>query len=244
LAEGKFIPNRQLESIDFEKYLSDLELIHFYGGEPLISPNLEKFLKNVARHCKKIRKISFSTGLKNVKKTNLELFKKYLPNCSLSANVSIDGPLDLNHWIRGIEEEEYKNNFKLLTKYSHISGFQITIGAYNFFAMPECVRTIENITKNLLNQKDLILMASPIIEPEILSVRQSPDHIKLKVNKKLESFLQESRIVNSIELIQTAINLSKDSSTMNWKDSLEYMQILPNFRNDPRDFYFWIEKYL
>jgi len=242
--EGKFIPNRQLESIDFETYLSDLELIHFYGGEPLISPNLEKFLKNVSQYCKKIRKISFSTGLKNVKESNLKLFKKYLPNCLLSANVSIDGPLDLNHWIRGIEEEEYVNNFKLLTKHGHVSGFQITVGAYNFFAVPECIRAIERITKNLSNQKDLILMASPIMYPEILSVKQVPNQIKAKGVKKLESFLKEPVLINSAELIQTAINLSKNPSTVDWKDSLEYMQILPKFRNDHRNFQYWIDKYL
>jgi hypothetical protein len=240
----KFIPTKQLESIDFEKHLTDLEFLHFYGGEPLISPNLEKFLKNASIHCKKIKKISFSTGLKNVKESNLELFKKYLPNCTLSANVSIDGPFDLNYWIRGIDENEYRNKFNLLKTYSHISGFQITVGAYNFFAMPECIQTIEDLTADLPNRQELVLMASPIINPEVLSVKQVPDDIKVRATAKLSKYLENDCPSYARELIQTSINLTTEKSTVDWNNSIEYMEILPKFRNNTINFPFWIEKYL
>jgi transcription elongation factor Elf1 len=226
---------------EIENHLDDLEIVHLYGGEPLMSPNFLKFIDIISK-APKLRILSFSTGLKQIKESHIQAIKEQLSQCNIYATVSIDAPLDLNHWIRGIDEAEYKEKFALLSKYVVPSGFQITIGAYNVFALPECVETIKKIWPVT---KTPTLMSSPIIAPEQLRVAQLPLEIKQQIRDKLNAYLNSGDCPRfAVELIRTGIELTNASSTLEWSSCVEYMQTLPALRGQPETFDFWINKYL
>jgi MoaA/NifB/PqqE/SkfB family radical SAM enzyme len=226
---------------EIENHLNDLEVVHLYGGEPLMSPNFRKFI-DIISNAPKLKTLSFSTGLKQIKESHIQAIKEQLPQCSIYATVSIDAPLDLNYWIRGIDETEYREKFTLLSTYVKPTGFQITIGVYNVFALPECIDTIKKLWAGT---KVPTLMSSPIIAPEQLRVAQLPEEIKQQIRDKLNAYLTSSDCPKfAIELIRTGIELTNAPPSLEWSKCVEYMQTLPALRNQTETFDFWINKYL
>jgi transcription elongation factor Elf1 len=227
---------------EINNHLNDLEVVHLYGGEPLISPNFLKFV-DIISNAPKLRILSLSTGLKQIKESHLQAIAEKLAHCDIQVTVSIDAPLDLNYWIRGIDEEEFREKFILLSKYLNPSGFQITIGAYNVFALPECVETITKLWSNIT--KFPTLMSSPIIAPEQLRVAQLPEAIKQRVRDKLNAYLTSGNCPGiARRMILTGIELTNAPPTEEWDNCVEYMQTLPALRNQTETFDFWINKYL
>jgi len=227
---------------EINNHLNDLEVVHLYGGEPLISPNFLKFV-DIISNAPKLKILSLSTGLKQIKESHLQSVAEKLANCDIQVTVSIDAPLDLNYWIRGIDQEEFREKFALLLKYLNPSGFQITIGSYNVFALPECVETIMKLWNNKTNFPTL--MSSPIIAPEQLRVAQLPDAIKQRVRSKLNAYLSSGNCPGiARRLILTGIELTNAPPTVEWDKCVEYMQTLPALRNQTETFDFWINKYL
>jgi hypothetical protein len=237
----KVAVNSKTNFEEIENYLSDLEVVHLFGGEPLMSPNFRKFIDIVSK-APKLRILSFSTGLKKIKESHIQAIKEQLPHCNVYPTVSIDAPLDLNYWIRGISEEEYIEKYALLSKYVNPSGFQITIGSYNVFALPECVETVKKLWTGKTSP---IFMSSPIISPFQLRVAQLPEEIKQQVRDKLNAYLISGDCPKfAVELIRTGIELTKAPPSLEWSKCVEYMQTLPTLRNQPETFDFWINKYL
>jgi hypothetical protein len=237
-------PVHQSNALDFlENHKSTLEVLHIYGGEPLISPNLEKVV-NIILDTPKLKLVGFSTGLHNIKESNVFLLGKHKEKLKIRANISIDGPLDLNHWSRGIPPDEFMKNFNLVKDNMTIIGLQSTVGIYNVFALPELVELIKQLWKDMrvLNP---ILMSAPIQSPRELAPNQLPDDIKLRVIDKLTKYLDSGNCPNyAIELIKTGINLCKRPSNLPWEDCREYVHILPRLRGNNTTIEEWIEKYL
>jgi MoaA/NifB/PqqE/SkfB family radical SAM enzyme len=227
---------------EIRNHLNDLEVVHLYGGEPLISPNFLKFVDIISK-APNLRILSLSTGLKQIKESHIQAIKEKLSHCDLQVNVSIDAPLDLNYWIRGIDEEEFREKFKLLTNYVTPSGIQITVGAYNVFALPECVETIQTLWGSVRNFPTL--MSSPIIAPEQLRVAQLPEEIKQRIRNKLNAYLTGGNCPGTAKaMIRTGIELTNAPPTVEWDKCVEYMQTLPTLRGQTETFDFWINKYL
>lgn len=232
--------NSKSDFAGLENHLEDLEIVHLYGGEPLISPNFIKFM-TVIKQAPKLRRITFSTGLKQIKESHLEFLKENFSHVGIFATVSLDAPLDLNEWVRGIDEEEYLEKFHLLSQYVGMSGFQTTIGSYNVFALPECVELMKTLWTNKYKQPTV--MSSPIIAPEELRPGQMPDDLKKKIDQKLRSYLSSSPSYGT-ELINTGINLLSQPATKQWSNCLDYMHTLPKLRGNIETFDYWTEKYL
>lgn len=224
-----------------ENRISDLEVVHLYGGEPLISPSFRKFI-DIVSQSSKLRLLTMSTGLKQIKESNLEFIVEKISKEKISATVSLDAPLDLNHWIRGIDETEYLKNFSLLSQYIRPSGFQTTIGSYNVFALPECLDTIKSVWQG---DGYPLMMSSPIIAPEELRPCQLPQELKDRIIKKLKSYIQSGNCpYYGTNLINTGIELLSQKATRDWEECLEYMHTLPRLRGQTETFDYWINKYL
>lgn len=230
-----------LELLDHHK--TTLEVLHIYGGEPLISPNLEKAVE-VAINAPNFKFMSFSTGLQNIKESHVELLSKYRSQLRIKANISLDGPLDLNHWSRGISADEFTKNFKLVKDNMQIIGFQSTIGIYNVFALPELVEVVKRLWTGMPTQVP-ILMSGPIQSPIELSPNQLPDDVKEQVIHKLTMYLESGKCPSyATELIQTGIDYCSRPSTLPWETCREYVHIFPILRGNNLTIEHWIEKYL
>ncbi len=235
----KFEITNQLNLDQLDQYLDTLEVIQIFGGEPLLSPNLPKLIEKL-KMAPRLNRVSFTTGLLKIKESNLKLLKS-LDNVKLTCNISLDGPLDLHEWSRGISPTEFIEKYNLVKRYVYIAGFVSTIGAYNVFALPEIIDLINTLWKKP-NPPDIVSAA--ITNPVLLAVRQLPIDVKHKVKTKLQTYLETSCPANAVELITTGINLCDMEQTAEWSSCIEYMHILPHLRGNVETFDFWLEKYL
>lgn len=235
----------QYDLSTLDNCLDDLEVLHLYGGEPLFSPNLKTLINKVKNKSKRLQAITLSTGLSKIKESHVELLAS--TGVTVRVSLSVDGPLELNHWIRGISPDEFLNNFELLKKYNfNIVGPQTTIGSYNIFAFPEFVEFISKLIPN--NQQRIRIVSAIITAPPELHPKQLPDEIKIKIIDKLNSFLITSKTSGYIfqykEFIETALFCLNQPSTLPWDRCLERINILPKWRNSQFDFNYWVHRYL
>jgi hypothetical protein len=225
-----------------EKHTDTIEMVNIYGGEPLISPNLEKFI-NVVVTAPKLKLVSFSTGLHTIKEANVLLLGKHRNKLNVQASISLDGPLDVNYWARGVPPDELIKNFNLVKDNMYVVGFQSTIGIYNVFALPELVELIKKFWEG--RKMDPTVWPTPVQSPKELAPNQLPDNIKLKVVNKLTRYLESGNCPRyAVELIKTGINMCKMPSTEPWDACYEYVHILPRLRGSTITLSDLFEQYL
>lgn len=235
----KYTVTDQLDLDQLDQYLDTIEVVQLFGGEPLLSPNLPKLVEKLKK-APRLNRISFTTGLLKIKETHLKLLKS-LPKVKLSCNISLDGPLDLNEWSRGISPQEFIEKYQLVKRYIHIAGFVSTIGAYNVFALPELVNVINGLWKKI-NPPDIVSAA--ITNPTLLAVQQLPQAVKQQAKEKLENYLKTDCPANAVELITTGINLCQMPQTEDWNNCVNYMHMLPHLRGNNETIDHWLNKYL
>ena len=148
-----------------------------------------------------IKTISIATGLSRIKQQNLTALEAL--GVPLFFRVSIDAPWHLNEWIRGCTKRDWLYGFDQISK--HPLGWQITLGSYNVFALPELLDYIETLKPNGHIQP------SPILDPESHSVRQLPVEIKEQV---FNALTKSSIIPSSWNGVGANLNLSVPTSTV------------------------------
>jgi hypothetical protein len=216
-----------------DPYLENIEVLHISGGEPLQSPNLIKFCEKIKKT--NIKEISLCSGLSsNILTKNLDALCDL--NIPIFCRVSIDAPWDLNKWIRGLEQSDWEKNLSILKSRNIKIGWQITIGAYNVFALPELFDYLEII------DPDSQIMPSPIIHPNTHAVKQLPLEYKIKTKKKLMDYLKTKEKYR--EIIITASILLNQPSNVNWNYCKSIMEKLPFLRNESHNLDHFIEKYI
>ena len=239
---------KQVDINQLDNKISDLEVLHFYGGEPLFSPNFIKILEKVKQHSPKLQAITMSTGLCRIKDTHV----KALADMNIKFNrvtISLDGPLDLNHWIRDASPEEFMRSFNLLVDQKEkiiIIGAQTTVGIYNVFALPEYYDLFQTLfTKETTNEPTPGITPAVVTAPAELHPRQLPQEIKDSSIKKLQSFLWSDKCTKvSREIMNTAIFAMQQPATIPWDRCLERMELHPKLRGSEQDFNYWLKKYL
>ena len=213
-----------------DEYIPTIEYLTISGGEPLQSPNLIKLCDKLKGS--NIKSISIPTGLSKIKMQNVDaLLSLEIP---IQLRVSIDAPWDLNEWIRGCNQTDWVNNFNAVKEKFSIA-WQITVGAYNVFAIPECLDYIETLMPGKHIQP------SPIVWPESHAVKQLPDCIKEQVKTKLSQY---SSKFNNKEIVATSINLLEETQTLNWDDCISKIETIPKLRGDNRQLVDFIKRYL
>jgi hypothetical protein len=240
---------QQFDISQLDGRLADLEILHLYGGEPLFSPNLLTLVDMVREQCPKLRTIGISTGLRKIKESHVAALASL--GVEVIVNVSIDGPLDLNGWVRGITPSEFVQGFDLLIKYQpniKIIGFQNTVGSYNVFALPEYLTTItdlwyQNNLHTQLNKPVPGLTIGIVLTPEVLHPKQMPQEIKTDVSAKLTTALAGAPIWAK-QMLRTALFSLTAPSTQPWEASLIRLNAYPKWRGDSSTWQDWYDQYM
>lgn len=257
LGEDYQLPGvQQVDLTQLDGRLADLEILQLWGGEPLFSPNLLTLLDMVREQSPKLRTIGICTGLRKIKESHVAALASL--GVEVLVNVSIDGPLDINHWIRGITPDEFTQGFNLLIKYRpniKIVGFQNTIGSYNVFALPEYVNTINTIWRENQLDKQVInntihyyktnpyLTSGIILNPEVLHPKQMPDLAKQQVDIKLKKALATAPNWAK-EMLRTAIFSVSEASNLPWASALERVNAYPKWRDGSSNWQDWYDLYV
>lgn len=218
-----------------DPYLKNIEVVNLGGGEPLQSPNLIKFCEKLKQT--KIKEISICSGLSSkLLIKNLDALCNL--NIPISCLVSIDANWPLNTWIRGLDQFDWERNLSLLKSRNIKIGWQITIGSYNIFALPELFDYLETIDPN--NR----IVPSPIINPNTHAVKQLPLEYKTKIKKKLINFLNTNKNSNKYrEIIYTSVSLLNQSNDLDWDYCKPMIERFPTLRKEQHDLEYFIEKY-
>jgi wyosine [tRNA(Phe)-imidazoG37] synthetase (radical SAM superfamily) len=220
--------NWNLDQLD--SVLPTVEHLTISGGEPLQSPRLIELCKKLKNY--NIKSISVPTGLAKIKQQNIDaLVELGIP---VLCRVSIDAPWKLNEWIRGCDQLDWEENFKQVSNQFSIA-WQITIGSYNVFALPECLDYIETLAPYKHIQP------SPIITPVSHAVKQLPQELKDKIKIKLLNYKPNH---NAIEIIKTSLSLLEEASSLDWNQCVSKIEKLPKLRNNNTSLLEFIEHYL
>ena len=198
-----------------DPYLGSIEHMTISGGEPLQSPRLVDLCTKLSNT--QIKTIAIPTGLAKVRTQNIQALKNL--NKPIYCRVSIDAPWPLNEWIRGCDQDDWLRGYDQVNSFN--IAWQITIGAYNIFALPELLDYIETVNPNRHIQP------SPIIWPESMNSKQLPKHIKQQIIDKLLSYTPRP---NAKEIIDTALNLLREPPTLDWERCQSDIERLPSLR--------------
>jgi hypothetical protein len=230
---GTLLKNPQKRSWNLDAldpYLDTIEYLTISGGEPLQSPRLLEVCEKLKRSS--IKAISIPSGLANIKLRNIEALLDL--GVLVQCRVSIDAPWGPNEWIRGCDKDDWLRNFDLV-KNSFALAWQITIGSYNIFALPECLDYIETLSINKHIQP------SPVLYPPTHAVRQMPFDLKKAVAHKLSNYVPKA---NAVEIIKTSLELLQSEPTLDWNSCIEKIELIPKLRNDNRTLESFIKHYL
>ena len=218
-------------SLDYlDEHLPNLQWISILGGEPLQSPRLPVLCEKLKKH--NVKEINIITSLANIKKSNVDALMSV--GVPINFRISIDGPQDLNEWIRGYKQDSWIKNFNIVKNCGTIN-WQITLGNYNVFALPECLDYIET----LMPRKNVLPC---IVEnPKQCAVAEIPQYIKDKIKIKLEKY---NAMPNNYQIINTAIELLNSTNSLKWEECKIEIEKLPFLRGETLDLNYFIKKYL
>ena len=168
----------------------------------------------------------------NIKKNNIDALLSI--GVPVNFRISIDGPQDLNEWIRGYKQRDWIKNFNIIKNCGTVN-WQITLGNYNIFALPECLDYVET----LMPRKNVLPC---IVEnPRQCSVAEIPEHIKDKIRTKLQNY---STMPNNYRIVNTAIELLNSNNSLNWEECKIEIEKLPLLRGENLNLDYFIKKYL
>jgi len=216
-----------------DDYLPDLEFLTVSGGEPLQSYRFVALCEKISRLCKNLKIITVPTSCYKLHMRNITALANL--NVPVVCRISINGPWPLNAYIRGCDEKVWLDNLELLKRYKFRLCWQVTIGSYNVFALPETVSYLDS----LLGTRHIT--PSPVIFPETHSVKQMADNLKIATRKKLLSFMPNP---SSRDLIRTAIDLLDQPRTLEWQNCISSIESIPKLRTSPYNLAQFISHYL
>lgn len=218
-----------LDTIDL--HLESLRWITLLGGEPLQSSNLSNLCAKLKR-AKKLEHVNIITSLAKPTKGNIQALSQL--DVPLNFRVSIDGDHELNTWIRGYKEKDWLETYSKIERLGTIS-WQITLGSYNVFALPECLQYIETL------KADVNILPCIVYDPQECCIKQLDSDLKNKTKIKLDRY---KKTIYNYRLINTALELLKMDSTIDWNECKKYINRIPFLRNESKDIDYFIKKYL
>ena len=228
---GNLRNNRIKQTWDFSQIeFNELELLTITGGEPLQSNKMDELCKKLLTA--PLKEIHVITSLYQIREKNLLALESV--NKPLSFRISIDGPWDLYSWIRGIEYDNWMSNLEKIRR--HKISWQITIGSYNVFALPETLDFIETLVPNSNIQASIVLGPNPAF-----CITGMPIELKQKIKDKIERYTVRP---NNQIIVQTALeqlSLHKDSD---WEQSMKTIEELALLRGETRKLSSFIHQYL
>ena len=219
--------NRQFDINTLDGYIDSLRRVSILGGEPLQSPLFAPLCDKLKDSS--VTHVNIITSLAKPLKGNIEALKNIKGH--LNFRISIDGPHDLNEWIRGNKQAAWISTFEEIKNLGTIN-WQVTLGNYNVFALVECLDYLEALIPN----RDFL--PSIVTSPEPLRVAQLPQAIKDIAKEKLLG----SKHINKY-IVMTALELLDIPASLDWKQCKESIEHLPKLRKELLDFDYFVKKY-
>lgn len=226
--------------------MSNVDEIWFAGGEPLYDNDHYRILESVMHRADKIT-LNYATNLSmlsNKKYNVIDYWKKFK---KVVAAVSLDGPADLNEYIRsGADSKVIEENIKLLqTELPNvfIQG-KITVQALNIYYVPETFEWFKSM--NVFTGVHFVTW------PKFLDSRIWSGEARLEIKEKLESYLQHQgeltglqlNVGNSIRDVVRFFNASEQFSNDKWNKFLEYNKTLDGARNETFEKFEFLKKWM
>ncbi len=214
----------------FIKMIPKLRHLSILGGEPLINPQCLKFLEKLIETNQNIE-TSITTNLAMKSQRALEIVSK-IPKLSL--DVSIDGPPDLYHWIRGLKIDQTLENIQWLKDQNPNYQLRVvfTLSAYNILRLSESIKYISSLEPYRIQIIPVIgppfcaphLVKSDLIAEEYESYRKLKSELEGKIRISGDSFIdQPIPGTDSVMLVQS----KKWIEFMNKKRNLNLYEIVP-----------------
>lgn len=224
--------------------VSELEVVHVFGGEPLISPQWPRLIELLKSSAGRLKKITLNTGMKKIKESSIEQLVNLDSSIEIDLLISLDGPMDLNQWIRGCSESEFAEAYAMLIKHRsrfNKFAFQSVLGAFNIWALPEWNQCVQELSQGIPQPGRSI---STIWDPLAMSPWQLPDELKTRTKIKLEQALNTRDRGFQTVILQALKVLQSQPAGVTWEESLKSMSRLPKLRGETTTLDFYIEKYL
>ena len=226
--------------------MSNVDEIWFAGGEPLYDNDHYRILESVMYRADKIT-LNYATNLSmlsNKKYNVIDYWKKFK---KVVTAVSLDGPPDLNEYIRsGADSKVIEENIKLLqTELPNvfIQG-KITVQALNIYYVPETFEWFKSM--NVFTGVHFVTW------PKFLDSRIWSGEARLEIKEKLESYLKKQDELNGLQLnvgnslrdVIRFFNASKQHDNDKWNKFLEYNKTLDGVRNETFEKFEFLKKWM
>lgn len=229
---------------DLDKLAEDwqnLEVVHVFGGEPLLSPQWPKFVEIMAAS-PKLKELVVNTGLKQIKPQWFQKLVDLPRQINIQLLISMDAPLEYNNWIRGCSEQEFLDAYQLIKankdRFDRIS-YQAVIAAYNVFSLPDWIEQVQQLS----GESKPYFSSSTVWDPVEVAAWQLPDQLKADTVQYLTGHLTTAPD-SGRHVLKTALELLKKPATVDWTTAVNRMELLPRKRGNTTDLSYWIAKYL
>lgn len=226
--------------------MSNVDEIWFAGGEPLYDDDHYRILESVMDRADKIT-LNYATNLSmlsNKKYNVLDYWKKFK---KVVAAVSLDGPPELNEYIRsGADSKVIEENIRLLQKELpnvFIQG-KITVQALNIYYAPEAFEWFKSM--NVFTGVHFVTW------PKFLDSRIWTGEARQEIKEKLENYLthqdnlvgRQLNVGNSIRDIVRFFNANNLHNIEVWNKFLDYNKTLDLARNETFEKFEFLNKWM
>ena len=226
--------------------MSNVDEIWFAGGEPLYDNDHYRILESVMYRADKIT-LNYATNLSmlsNKKYNVIDYWKKFK---KVIAAVSLDGPPNLNEYIRsGADSKGIENNIRLLQKELpnvFIQG-KITVQALNIYYVPETFEWFKSM--NVFTGVHFVTW------PKFLDSRIWTGEARQEIKEKLKSYLKHQdeliglqlNVGNSIRDVVKFFNASEQHDNDKWNKFLEYNKTLDGARDETFEKFEFLKKWM
>jgi radical SAM protein with 4Fe4S-binding SPASM domain len=225
--------------------MSNVDEIWFAGGEPLYDDDHYRILESVMDRADKIT-LNYATNLSmlsNKKYNVIDYWKKFK---KVITAVSLDGPPDLNEYIRsGANSKGIEENIRVLKELPNVDvNGKMTVQALNIYYVPETFEWFKS-------------MGVPtgvhfVTWPSFLDSRIWTGAARQEIKEKLELYLQNQDTViskqlnvnNSIRDIVRFFNGAETANDEQWNKFLEYNKTLDSARNETFEKFEFLQKWM
>ncbi len=184
---------------NFSKFVSDLRMLDFAGGEPLIDPLHYKILEEVIKNGKpEETTLRYSTNLTILSFEKFQILDFWSQFKEVHLTISIDGFSELNEYIRfGTKSEDLKKNIEAVKKIKQVKSIKgtTTLNAYNSIFVD---KTIDYIVGDL----GIAWHSSRVTSPDFLDARIWSDEIKIEAIRRAKSVSTNKYDINGRSAIQ------------------------------------------
>jgi hypothetical protein len=222
---------------DFYESCSNMRLMIFAGGEPLLIKEHKEMIKEMVKrgHAGNIQ-VNYHTNATIYDPELMELWKHFK---KVELFLSIDGIDKVTEYVR------YPSNFSVIENNLRMyddnapdnMSFKVlyTVQALNIFYLPEFADWLDsqNYKKIIVRKKhETIFHTGVLWGPNYLSTKILPKHVKEVITKKLTDYVELKKDVLNVWNFSEMVNLmnSEDNSSL-MKEFDEYLTKIDLYRN-------------